>query len=903
MGFFSSVDSQVVKAIKSIKTGAKYIVYVAIGASGTKALAKALETNYTLRSLSLGATGLGDADIKLIAGSLQQNGSLHTLLLSDNPITDNALVDQIMAAAKRNKENPSMKIDARWLEAVNASILQGDEHAWGRAKLMIVGQGAAGKTSTVRSLLGLEPVATHESTEVADVHRTRAIDWQEIAGYDGEFDMQVRKAARRRLRPDKPRVKSLPRRALDALRRRTSRASTATSVLTLSDSEDAPDVTPLVPQDELAQRFALTEADQFVLRQAAGSDADALQFDLSFTIWDYGGQEVFYALHHIFLTDKGIYLVVFDMRELAALSSRPKALANLRFWLNSIKLHAPEAPILIVGTHFDKVHAGVFQAEGFIQEALPLAESYPQVVRSGPGRYIHAIDNMSASPDRAEALRTAIAGIAVTQDYVLQQVPLAWLKVHEDLLHMNEPYIFYDQVVEIATAYGRSRRDADAMLAYFNGLGVVVHLTSSETLSRVVVVDPQWLLDKLSRVIADDVHASRISASVELQEAGIVDAFQRLRQEAVATRSLLEFLWHGEEVDYLVAFMDANLLLCNWNFAPDAEEDEYLVSGLLSTSIPDVEVDDFEPGLSCILDFSVSSLPNGVFHRLVAQCIAYGSRPEVLGDAEPVAPKLDRTKALLAFGPNEFLIRADGDVLEVSISQNAERPAMVACVLQDMVSEQEETVFPNLPCTLLLVSPVTGAVVSYADVASAFMSGEDMDVVGRNGEEDSSASFAPFFAEDHADIPDYSIPDLCDGETTHVFLSYEPTLGGELAENLKLKLEDRGLTVLPAEGDDADAQLEAISHARAYILVLTKGVFALGAVKQQLKCALDANTRIVVVREADAGRASYAPTCDYIDTAPSFFRDQFAPSESLAMQRKQHREEAFYGELIRRSIG
>ena len=32
-------------------------------------------------------------------------------------------------------------------------------------------------------------------------------------------------------------------------------------------------------------------------------------YDLSFSIWDYGGQKVFYTLHHLFLTEFGVYLL------------------------------------------------------------------------------------------------------------------------------------------------------------------------------------------------------------------------------------------------------------------------------------------------------------------------------------------------------------------------------------------------------------------------------------------------------------------------------------------------------------------------------------------------------------------------------------------------------------------
>lgn len=35
---------------------------------------------------------------------------------------------------------------------------------------------------------------------------------------------------------------------------------------------------------------------------------------LKFTLWDFGGQDVFYTMHHLFLNRFGVYLVCFNMQ-------------------------------------------------------------------------------------------------------------------------------------------------------------------------------------------------------------------------------------------------------------------------------------------------------------------------------------------------------------------------------------------------------------------------------------------------------------------------------------------------------------------------------------------------------------------------------------------------------------
>ena len=78
-----------------------------------------------------------------------------------------------------------------------------------------------------------------------------------------------------------------------------------------------------------------------------------IQNQIILTVWDYAGQELFYQMHTLFLTRYGIYLVVFDMEKL--LNDTKYELNRLKFWLDSIYVHAQGAPFILIGTHKDKL--------------------------------------------------------------------------------------------------------------------------------------------------------------------------------------------------------------------------------------------------------------------------------------------------------------------------------------------------------------------------------------------------------------------------------------------------------------------------------------------------------------------------------------------------------------------
>lgn len=69
---------------------------------------------------------------------------------------------------------------------------------------------------------------------------------------------------------------------------------------------------------------------------------------LTYSMWDFAGQSVYYNTHQFFLSSRAVYLLVWNVR----LGSE---YAGLDFWLSSISCHAPGASIFVVGTHIDQV--------------------------------------------------------------------------------------------------------------------------------------------------------------------------------------------------------------------------------------------------------------------------------------------------------------------------------------------------------------------------------------------------------------------------------------------------------------------------------------------------------------------------------------------------------------------
>lgn len=69
---------------------------------------------------------------------------------------------------------------------------------------------------------------------------------------------------------------------------------------------------------------------------------------IEYSIWDFAGQTVYYNTHQFFISNRAVYLLLWNVR----LGYQH---AGLDFWLNSIKCHAPKAPVFVIGSHIDEV--------------------------------------------------------------------------------------------------------------------------------------------------------------------------------------------------------------------------------------------------------------------------------------------------------------------------------------------------------------------------------------------------------------------------------------------------------------------------------------------------------------------------------------------------------------------
>ncbi|XP_050400370.2 uncharacterized protein LOC126817438 [Patella vulgata] len=203
--------------------------------------------------------------------------------------------------------------------------------------------------------------------------------------------------------------------------------------------------------------------------------------ELTFSVWDFAGQTVYYNTHQFFLSDRAVYLLLWNIR-------LGHEHAGLDFWLSSISVHAPKAPIFIVGTHADQVAKIELPTKAML-------ERYPQIAG------FHYIS--SHTGQGVNELKTNLVEETITQQYMGEKIPGVWLGLEKSLQEIQEKCVIeYSELEKRANTSGIfDKSEVSQALQFLHELGSLQYF-QNEFLKKHVVISPQWIVDVMACVVS-----------------------------------------------------------------------------------------------------------------------------------------------------------------------------------------------------------------------------------------------------------------------------------------------------------------------------------------------------------------------------------------------------------------
>ena len=398
--------------------------------------------------------------------------------------------------------------------------------------------------------------------------------------------------------------------------------------------------------------------DLLAVDQVEGED------DIYSVLWDFAGESVYYETHVLFLTPRAIFLLTYDLSRdpyekavpvkkqemFKVIEDRIGTKTNLHYldyWMTSVSSVSSQVkdhevnptsastvlpktlpPVFLVCTHADQPSVGEDPTDLALKVYGELHEKSYSTHLCGK----FEVDN-TKSGEKPECpgvtrLRERMRAVAKELPQMKEFIPIKWLKFEKMLqvfLNNGHKWISIECAKKIAYDFCKIHSDVAFKTAidFLHDQRILIHFDNTKELNKIVILDPQWLIDVMKKVITikryDD------------GEGEFKFLWRKLEKEGILEEKLLQHVWEpltGEDatIESLIAIMEKFSLLCSWPTSDDLSSRKYLVPSMLKSHPPEhitkLIVSARMPSL--FIKFDSGQVPSRLFPRLVTQFLVWG---------------------------------------------------------------------------------------------------------------------------------------------------------------------------------------------------------------------------------------------------------------------------------------
>jgi internalin A len=218
-------------------------------------------------------------------------------------------------------------------------------------------------------------------------------------------------------------------------------------------------------------------------------DQDESSAPFTANIWDFGGQEIQYATHKFFLTERAVYVVVADNRAQKT---------NFDYWLRIINFLGKKDSKVIVFLH-DKENASVTNFN---------ESEYHKKFPDFAIKNFHA-NLANKNTNEFSVLQDAIQQSLTSLPFLKEKVDKSWLSVKQHIETLREEGchdLGYQALTDICTKYGLANSEVEPLAKYLNWMGVIIYFENDiSSLRDFIIIDPEWAVNPLYQVLKHDV--------------------------------------------------------------------------------------------------------------------------------------------------------------------------------------------------------------------------------------------------------------------------------------------------------------------------------------------------------------------------------------------------------------
>lgn len=303
--------------------------------------------------------------------------------------------------------------------------------------------------------------------------------------------------------------------------------------------------------------------------------------ELTFHIWDFGGQEIQHAVHKFFFSEGCVYVLVLDNRR----EEEPE------YWLQQIESLGGKSPVLVV---FNKRDENPTE----IADRKYLKAKYPNII----GFFNTSCLNGFGIDD----FRKTLEQEAVKLRTVRERFPNNWLAIKKSIEENttgNQHYLTYETYRAICDRQDTpSEPTQRLLLRYFNTIGAVTWFGEDTHLKFLHVLKPEWITQGVYKILTAT-KTARLFGQIEVGD------FKELLYPLQES----DYTYEERHYGYILSMMK-KFELC------DTPDNKHLLIPSAFGKEPKVEYSDFrgEEVRTYILRFK-EYMPLALIHRFTAK--------------------------------------------------------------------------------------------------------------------------------------------------------------------------------------------------------------------------------------------------------------------------------------------
>ncbi|XP_061496325.1 leucine-rich repeat serine/threonine-protein kinase 2 isoform X2 [Rhineura floridana] len=323
--------------------------------------------------------------------------------------------------------------------------------------------------------------------------------------------------------------------------------------------------------------------------------------DLVLNVWDFAGQEEFYSAHPHFMTQRALYLAVYD------LSKGEAEVDAMKSWLFNIKARASSSPVILIGTHLDisndkqrKACVSKITKELMNQRGFPAIQDY---------HFVNATEESDAMAKlRKTIIKESLNFKIRDQPVVGQLIPDSYLELEKRILEertnvsVEFPVINQKRLLELVqeNQLQLDENELPHAVHFLNESGVLLHFQDPALqLSDLYFVDPKWLCKIMAQIFTVK-----------------VEGFPKYPKGIIKRSDVEKYLLKKSKFPnkYMCQYFR---LLEKFQIALPLGEDQLLVPSSLSDHRPVIELPHCENSEIIIRLYEMPYFPMGFWSRLI----------------------------------------------------------------------------------------------------------------------------------------------------------------------------------------------------------------------------------------------------------------------------------------------